>query len=36
MDKYMSKKDVIFYIREEASEAQSAFEELGGESGIIA
>lgn len=36
MAKYMSKKDVIFYIRKEAEEAQSAFEELGGESGIIA
>lgn len=36
MDKYMSKKDVISYIRKEAAEAQSAFEELGGESGIIA
>jgi hypothetical protein len=36
MAKYMSKKDVVFYIRKEAEEAQSAFEELGGESGIIA
>ena len=36
MDKYMKKSDVIAYIRNEAKEAQSAFEELGGESGIIA
>lgn len=36
MDKYMKKSDVIAYIRKEAKEAQSAFEELGGESGIIA
>lgn len=36
MDKYMKKGDVIAYIRNEAKEAQSAFEELGGESGIIA
>lgn len=36
MDKYMNKKDVVSYIRKEAAEAQSAFEELGGESGIIA
>jgi hypothetical protein len=36
MAKYMSKKDVVFYIRKEVEEAQSAFEELGGESGIIA
>ena len=36
MAKYMSKKDVVFYIRKEAEEAQSAFEELGGESGLIA
>lgn len=36
MAKYMSKKDVVSYIRKEAEEAQSAFEELGGESGIIA
>ena len=36
MDKYMKKSDVIAYIRKEAIEAQSAFEELGGESGIIA
>lgn len=36
MDKYMKKGDVIAYIRKEAKEAQSAFEELGGESGIIA
>ncbi len=36
MAKYMSKKDVVFYIRKEAEEAQSAFEELGGESGIYA
>lgn len=36
MAKYTSKKDVVFYIRKEAEEAQSAFEELGGESGIIA
>lgn len=35
MDKYMKKSDVIAYIRKEAKEAQSAFEELGGESGII-
>lgn len=36
MDKYMKKSDVIAYIHKEAKEAQSAFEELGGESGIIA
>lgn len=36
MDKYMKQSDVIAYIRKEAKEAQSAFEELGGESGIIA
>ena len=36
MDKYMKKSDVIAYIRNEAKEAQSEFEELGGESGIIA
>lgn len=36
MDKYMKKSDVIAYIRKEAKEAQSAFDELGGESGIIA
>lgn len=36
MDKYMKKIDVIAYIRNEAKEAQSEFEELGGESGIIA
>ncbi len=36
MAKYMSKKDVVSYIRKEAAEAQSAFEELGGESGVIA
>lgn len=36
MDKYMKKSDVIAYIRNKAKEAQSAFEELGGESGIIA
>lgn len=36
MDKCMKKSDVIAYIRKEAKEAQSAFEELGGESGIIA
>ena len=36
MDKYMKKSEVIAYIRNEAKEAQSAFEELGGESGIIA
>lgn len=36
MAEYMSKKDVVSYIRKEAAEAQSAFEELGGESGIIA
>ena len=36
MDKYMNKKNVVSYIRKEAAEAQSAFEELGGESGIIA
>lgn len=35
MDKYMKKSDVIAYIRKEAKEAQSAFDELGGESGII-
>lgn len=36
MDKYMKKSDVIAYIRKKAKEAQSAFDELGGESGIIA
>jgi hypothetical protein len=36
MAEYMKKSDVIAYIRNEAKEAQSAFEELGGESGIIA
>ena len=36
MADYMKKSDVISYIRKEAAEAQSAFEELGGESGIIA
>ena len=36
MDKYMNKKDVVSYIRKEATEAQKAFDELGGESGIIA
>lgn len=36
MDKYMKKSDVIAHIRKEAKEAQSAFDELGGESGIIA
>lgn len=36
MDKYMKKSDVIAYIRKEATEAQKAFDELGGESGIIA
>lgn len=36
MDKYMKKSDVIAYICKEAKEAQSAFDELGGESGIIA
>lgn len=36
MAEYMKKSDVIAYIRKEAKEAQSAFEELGGESGIIA
>ena len=36
MDKYMKNSDVIAYIRNEAKEAQSEFEELGGESGIIA
>lgn len=36
MNEYMKKSDVIAYIRKEAEEAQSAFEELGGESGIIA
>lgn len=36
MDKYMKKSDVIAYIRKEAKEAQKAFDELGGESGIIA
>lgn len=36
MDKYMKKGDVIAYIRKETAEAQSAFEELGGESEIIA
>ena len=36
MDKYMKKSDVIAYIRKEAKEAQSAFDESGGESGIIA
>lgn len=35
MDKYMKKSDVIAYIRKEAKEAQSAFDEMGGESGII-
>lgn len=29
MDKYMKKSDVIAYIRKEAKEAQSAFDELG-------
>ncbi len=36
MAEYMSKKDVIAYIRKEAEECQNAFDELGGESGIIA
>lgn len=36
MDKYMKKSDVIAYIRKEAEESQNAFDELGGESGIIA
>ncbi len=36
MAEYVKKSDVIAYIRKEAEEAQSAFEELGGESGIIA
>lgn len=35
-NKYLKKSDVIAYIRKEAKEAQSAFDELGGESGIIA
>ena len=35
MDKYMKKSDVIAYIRKEAKESQSAFDEMGGESGII-
>ena len=36
MAEYVKKSDVIAYIRKEAAEAQSAFDELGGESGIIA
>lgn len=36
MAEYLKKSDVVAYIRKEAEEAQSAFEELGGESGIIA
>lgn len=36
MADYLKKRDVIAYIRKEAAEAQRAFEELGGESGIIA
>ena len=36
MAEYVKKIGVIAYIRKEEKEAQSAFEELGGESGIIA
>lgn len=36
MDKYISRKAAIAYIREQSEERQKAFEELGGESGIYA
>lgn len=36
MAEYISRKAAIAYIREQSEECQTAFEELGGESGIYA